>query len=99
MGSRLELHDIFLDIVDNVYHQPPSSVRMNYPCIKYELSDIRTDYADSTKYKNKKQYTVTIMDTNPDTTLLEDLLQMEYCSFDTHFAVDNLHHFVFTLFY
>ena len=47
MGNRLELHEIFCDILGsrNAYFQPPASVKMNYPAIKYSLSNIENNNA------------------------------------------------------
>lgn len=103
LGSdkRLELHQILVDLISPyaVYFQPPSSAKMTYPCVVYELGGIRSDYADSIKYKNKKQYTVTLISKDPDSILPVLLLSLDYCEFDRHFLSDNLNHYVFVLYY
>lgn len=37
MANRLNLHEEFATLLgsNNVYFQPPESVKLNYPCIKY----------------------------------------------------------------
>lgn len=101
INTRLELHDILVDLVgpNKVYFQPPSSIKLSYPCIVYGLDAIDIAYADSIKYKNKKRYTVTVIDQNPDSVFPLDVLSLDYCSFDRHFISDNLNHYVFTLYY
>jgi hypothetical protein len=101
MGDRLELHQILLDLITphNVYFQPPSSIRLTYPCIIYELDDINVRYAGSVKYAKHKAYSVTLIDSNPDSEIVDKIMGLDYCEFDRHFISDNLNHYVFTLFY
>ena len=103
LGSekRLELHNILVKLItpNKVYFQPPSSIKLEYPCIIYELEDISITYANSIKYKNKKIYSVTVIDQNPDSEIPLNVLALEYCEFDRHFKSDNLNHYVFTLYY
>lgn len=101
MGDRLELHTILTELISpyKVYFQPPSSIRLEYPCIIYELEDINTSYADSVKYTKIKVYSVTVIDQNPDSDIPNKLLNLDYCEFNRYFISDNLNHYVFTLFY
>lgn len=100
-AKRLQLHTLLVELIapHKVYFQPPSSVKLTYPCIIYSLDTIVTKYADSIKYKNKKAYTVTVIDQNPDSDIPLELLSLEYCSFDRFFVADNLNHFAFKLYY
>jgi len=101
MSRRYELNDIFKDLLgnNNVYFQPPESIKLSYPCIIYQLSDIDTRRADDLLYLKKPRYTVTLIDKNPDTEFVDQILELPYCSFDRMFASDNLNHFVFTLYF
>lgn len=83
----------------NVYYQPPESVKLNYPCIVYERSDIRTDSANNKPYLKHNQYMVTYIDEDPDSEIPDKLLELRYCSFDRHFTSDNLNHDVFKLYF
>ena len=83
----------------NVYFQPPESVKLKYPCIVYERSDIRTVRADNLPYLKHKRYTVTYIDEDPDSKIPDKLLELERCGFDRHLTSDNLNHDVFTLYY
>lgn len=101
MSKRIELQRELEALIGsrNVYFQPPATIKMAYPCIVYELSRIDVRYADDRPYSWQKGYTVTIIDKNPDSELPDKLLEMPSCRFDRHFTGDNLHHFVFTLYY
>lgn len=83
----------------NVYFQPPESVKLKYPCIIYERSNIHTNSADNMPYLNHKRYTVIIIDEDPDSEIPEKLLDLKYCDFDRHFTSDQLNHDVFTLYF
>lgn len=101
MSNRTELSSILHTILgsDNVYFQPPETVKMNYPCIIYELANVNTDFANNLPYRHTKQYTVTVIDKNPDSEIPDKIAELPLCSFDRHFASDNLNHFVFRLYY
>ena len=100
MDRRLELHDRLLQVCDHVYFQPPESIKLHYPCVVYELSDVFTDYANDHLYKARKRYSVTVMDRDPDSSIFMDIMhQFVHCEFDRSFQSDGLNHWVLTLFY
>jgi hypothetical protein len=99
MSDRLDLQTLLEAITEDVYFQPPETVKITYPCIIYERSDIRTDYADNNPYSLKKEYTITVIDKNPDSLIPDMIALLPTASFDRHFTADNLNHDVFTLFF
>lgn len=97
-----ELHKLLSknDYPENVYYQPPPTVSMDYPCIRYTRSDIHTQYADNRIYMQKDQYTLIVIDPDPDSQIPEILLDhFPLISFDRQYPADNLNHFVLTLYY
>lgn len=101
MRKRTELQSLLESILGsrNVYFQPPESVKMNYPAIVYELDAIKTSSADSGVYLSNRRYSLTLIDKNPDTELIDELLKLQFCSFDRHFKSENLNHYVFSLYF
>jgi hypothetical protein len=99
MGTRLELHTLLLSIVGSVYFQPPASIQLVYPCIIYQRSLIKSSYANNSPYTHDKQYTLTVIDSNPDSTIPDDVSRLDKCRFDRHFTKDGLNHDIFTLYY
>ena len=99
--SRVDLQYLLEGILGSryVYFQPPESIKLKYPCIVYERSDIRTVKADNLKYTVQKRYTVTYISEDPDSDVPDKLIQLPYCSFDRHFASGNMNHDVFDLYY
>ena len=83
----------------NVYFQPPPTVMMNYPAFKYNLSDIKTVYADNIHYLQKKQYTLTYISYDPDDPMVDTISKWQFCLFDRSYAANNLNYFVYTIFY
>lgn len=99
MERRLELDSILRNICPNVYFQPPANLEMKYPCIRYVRSKPRGIFADNNLYISRKCYTVTVIDENPDSNIPDKVASLQLCSFDRHYASDNLNHDVFTLYY
>lgn len=101
MSKRIELYYKLVEVLgsNNVYFQPPSTVKMSYPAIVYNRSGLDTKRADNTLYHKKQQYTVTVIDKNPDSEIPHKLLDFKYSSFDRHFVADNLNHDVYTIYY
>lgn len=100
MGTRLELHQKLAQFANNVYHQEPATVRMKYPCVLYHIANVDSIYADNMAYRNMKMYTVTYISQQPNDEKIDEFLEgFRYIKFDRHYTADNLHHYVFNLFY
>lgn len=102
MASRLELHEELCEILGsrNVYFQPPESVKMTYPCIRYDLSAVDQRHADDKTYYSSRRYEIIVIDRDPDSEIpfaVLDSFQMS--RFDRKYTADNLNHFVITLYY
>lgn len=98
--SRLELHNKFLDFVDNAYFQPPESVRLVYPCIVYELYRLNQRFADDKQYRKLPCYSVTVIDKEQDIDWIDVILNsFEYCALERVYNADNLAHYSFILYY
>jgi hypothetical protein len=99
MAPRSELQALLETLVDNVYHDPPETLTMNYPCIVYNRDFINIRHADNRPYKHRKRYQITVVDRDPDSEIPDMVAQMPSCSFVRSFTADNLHHDVFNLFF
>ena len=101
MAQRLELQALLVDLLgsNNVYFQPPPTVQMSYPCIVYKRDSIQTDFADDKPYSIAKRYLVTVIDQNPDGTLIDKVAALPKCIHDRFYTADNLNHDVFRLFF
>lgn len=81
-----------------VYFQPPEKVRMEYPCIVYARGSFATEFANDLPYIVDHNYTVTYMDRDPDSPMIEKLLSLPGCVHTTHFAKSGLNHDVFSIY-
>lgn len=101
MASRLKLHEDFCQLLgnSNVYYQPPTSVSMNYPCIRYTKARPDLKRADDRVYRNTACYEVTVIDHDIDSPIPDKILELyPMCSFDRVYPANNLYHFVLTLY-
>lgn len=101
MRNRETFHEVLVEALgsNNVYFQPPESVKLKYPCVIYSLSGSNNISANDSKYIKRKRYTVTLVDYDPDSDLADNFEDIPYSSFDRMYAANNLNHFVYTIFY
>lgn len=99
MGKRIDLHTILENITSNVYFQPPESIKIQYPCIIYSRDNIDIKYADDNPYNNKIRYQIILIDSNPDSDILCQLLSLPTSSFERHYTKNNLNHDIIKLYY
>jgi hypothetical protein len=83
----------------NVYYQPPEDLKMSYPAIRYSVKNRTIKFANNSLYTKMLCYEITVIARDPDTTVIDKLLQFPYCAFDRHYNSDNLSHDVFTLYF
>lgn len=84
---------------ENVYFQPPESLKMSYPCIRYSLNNVKSKYADNAVYNSRKSYTVILIHKNPVNDVVDKLLEMPYCTLSRpSYGKDGLNHWVFTIY-
>lgn len=100
MANRLDLQSALEAILgtDEVYFQPPESIKMTYPAIVYELANINVKHANNSLYNQCPGYKVTLIDRDPDSVLRDAILTLPRCKFNTFFTSDNLNHWVFTIY-
>lgn len=101
ISKRLELHEQLEKILgsENVYFQPPPTVKMDYPCIVYKRNNLNQIRADDGFYNGTMGYQVTIIDPNPDSEIPLRMIEIPLCRFDRHYTADNLNHDVFSVYY
>ena len=101
MGNRLDINALFESILENenVYAQPPESIVMEYPAIKYKIENFNVKFANNSPYSTRSRYTVTLIDYDLDSPFVDKLRALPYCSMDRYYPKDDLHHWVFTLYY
>lgn len=99
--DRLKLHSLLCEILgtERVYFQPPSTIRMDYPCIIYKLAKMDGSHANDKRYLNTKRYLITVVDEDPDSIYPDKIFNLPYCSFEDHFAADSLNHYIYSLYY
>lgn len=100
MGTRIDLHNELLELAPKAYFQPPATVRMEYPCFRYNFSGLDALHADNAMYRGLNRYSVTyISRTHAEEIVLRMKEHFKYCRFDRSYTADNLYHYAFELYY
>lgn len=101
MNRREELHEILCEALGsrNVYFQPPESIKMKYPAIVYSRDDIDNSFANDSVYMQSFAYSVTVIDSDPDSEIAAKVSRLPRCQYDRHYKADNLNHDMFTIYY
>ena len=101
MNRREELHEILCEALGsrNVYFQPPESIKMKYPAIVYSRDDIDNSFANDSVYMQSLAYSVTVIDSDPDSEIVSNVSRLPRCQYDRHYKADNLNHDMFTIYY
>lgn len=98
--GRKKLHNDLLTMVSHVYFQPPESIKLEYPCIIYDLISSHQRYADDKAYRRLPCYSITIIDNDKNIDWVSKMLDFfDYCAFERSYISDNLSHYSFILYY
>ena len=99
MGQRLDLHQLLETFVPNVYFQPPTNVKLVYPCIVYHRDYANTQFADDKPYNYTKRYAIMVIDPDPDSDIPSKVASMPMSLFNRFFTADNLNHDVYNVYF
>jgi hypothetical protein len=101
MGTRLEFQDVLEALQEDVsvYFQPPTNTQVVYPCIVYSRDYNHSQFGDNAPYSMTWRYQVTVIDTNPDSTVPDKVRAMPMTDYSRHFTVANLNHDVFFVYF
>lgn len=101
MEKRIMLQNLLETMLGSrqVYFQPPESVAMSYPAIKYSRTKMNTKYANNSTYLQKTRYELIVIDRKPNNPVIEELMKLPYCSYNRGYKANNLNHDVLTLYY
>lgn len=101
MAPRLSLQTLLETILGSseVYFQPPSTVRMSYPAIVYNVDGLDTQWADNLAYRQDVEYQVVFITRDPDDETWRALGRLPKSSLARRDVVDNLYHYYFTLYF
>jgi hypothetical protein len=106
MGQRLDLQ-ILLETLNGtnaedklkVYFQPQPKLNLTYPCIIYTRDQATNKFADNSPYSHTKRYSVKVIDPDPDSVIPDKIAALPMSTFQRHFAVDNLNHDIYSLYF
>lgn len=82
----------------NVYFQPPTGTKLQYPCIVYNLATANDVHADDRIYRRLYRYTLIYITKDPDDPKRDLIDDLQYCAFDRPVVNDNLYHYYYTIY-
>lgn len=98
---RLELHELLLSLNPEAkaYFQEPENIHMQYPCFIYEVDQFDIKRANNQTYALTRRYQVTYVSTDVTNTQHEKVARLPMSSFSRYFVADQLHHYVYSLYF
>jgi hypothetical protein len=99
MGPRLKLHQLLETFTENVYFQPPTNVKLKYPCIIYKRDFADTKFADDQPYDVRLRYMITVIDPDPDSEIPSKVAAMPMSLFNRFYTAENLNHDVYNVYF
>lgn len=101
MRSRLQLQSLLEEILEsrNVYFQPPENIKLKFPCIVYQLNNYENIAANNNPYIQFERYSITLIDSDPESKVMDKLSMLPRSTFDRSYASDGLYHSVFSIYY
>lgn len=99
MDNRPNLQTKLEQFTENVYFQPPESMKLIYPAIVFKFSKPENTFADNKVYKQSEFYEVTVIDRDPDRKIAKQISRLPKTRFVTSFVSDNLYHEIYTIYY
>lgn len=83
-----------------VYYQPPESLKLQTPCITYELENIYVDNADNLVYTRHIKFRICVIDADPASVIADKVSTLNASvRFIRHFNSNGLSHYIYTITY
>lgn len=105
MASRLELHEELCGVLgdeNRVYFQPPASMYMEYPCIRYRKTGRQMVKANNSFYRVLDRYEIVVITEDPDDDEI-GLAMIEHfgprLGVENRYTADDLYHETYSLVY
>lgn len=72
---------------------------MEYPAIVYQRDYGDTKFADNRPHTFTQRYQVTVIDRNPDSQTVNNVVMLPGCHYNRFFVADGLNHDVFVIYF
>jgi len=101
MDKRTKLELYLRQIIgsNNTYFQPPESVKMQYPCIVWNLAKVPAKYANDKVYLTNPKYVLRYITRVPDDPMKDTLVTTLGVPIIQTYAKDGLYHYIYELYY
>ncbi len=96
---RLKLQEELSKLGVPVYFQPPTGLKMEYPCLRYTLTKDSSQRAANGRYIKHYAWQLIYISDRPIDPILEVIADLPMCTFDRKYNQDGLSHTAYTLYY
>lgn len=100
-SPQLKAHLKKISGINKVYFNPPEGTKLEYPCLKANLRRRDAVYANNKKYIKDESYVIYFItrDSKTAPAVMDQLEELPFCTFDTSYVKDGLHHYVYKINY
>lgn len=86
--------------INNVYIQPPESVKLSYPCVILRVTTGTTLYAGNRPYRYEDRYEAMYIRRSRDLDMVKSIaMSFPKCRHDRSYVADNLYHSIFVIYF
>ena len=85
---------------NQVYFQPPTSIQMKYPAIRFVIDGLDNRFAGDQVYNQSWYYKVTVIDKKSTSAIAQKVSMLPKVQMvGAPYVADNLYHYVFKIYY
>lgn len=98
--KQTKLHEMLVNAASPypVYFQPPMTLRLQYPCLVYQLDRISARHANNLPYHADRSYTMTFITLDPVNTVKDKLALLPKCRMNRFYTAENMNHYTYTIY-
>jgi hypothetical protein len=80
-----------LDVVPNVYYEPPDNIKMAYPAIRYARFNAKVVNADNIDFYFSRIYRIHVITRDPDETMSLSVKALPYTKLRSEGIINGMH--------
>lgn len=101
MDQQVKLKQFLKSVIGSatLYIQPPSTIKMTYPCLICKLDAMDKKYADNKTYRKTNRYSLMYITKDSNDPNIDNIGILPMCRFDRAYTSNNLYHNSYELYF